>query len=137
DRLEFDGQSDERLDRAVASRFGVHADLGVLADLEFGLRLFALRRVRRHITLHLLAGRADHDLSPACLAAWRIDQDVDDERAVLAQLRPRLVGGRYGFRRWLDGLLGKVHASLRVNLPATQTSWLVSIGSLRMRLPVS
>src|SRR5690606_14945156 len=56
---------------------------------------------------------------------------------VLAQLRPRLGGGRCGPRRWLGGLLGKVHASLRVNPPATQTSWLVSIGSLRMRLPVS
>src|SRR5690606_8704280 len=103
----------------------------------FGLGWFALWRLSRLVALHLLGGSADDDLSSTCLATWRIDQDVDDERTVLAQLRPRLGGGRCGPRRWLGGLLGKVHASLRVNPPATQTSWLVSIGSLRMRLPVS
>src|SRR5690606_17103188 len=45
-----------------------------------GLGLLA-RRVRRLIALYVLGGSADHDLSRACLAAWRIDQDIDDKRA--------------------------------------------------------
>src|SRR5690606_25238135 len=108
--------------------------------LDFGLEpLLWRRRVDRCREAVVRAiRRADDDFVGAAGAACRAGQDIDHQAAVFVRIRALGTLDRGMLGRLGNGGGGKIiHRMLFRPFRRDQTSWLVSIGSLRTRLPVS